>query len=124
MRSARCSFRLAQLIDRLLQRLAFDVLHRVVVDALLLPDGEDRNDVRMVQLGGRLSFVAEPGDLPLIEHRGKRKNLQRHLAIERFLVGLVDDAHAAAADLADDAVVADLPRLRCLFRFRAGGRAC
>ena len=97
-----------QLVDRGLQRLAVDVLHRVVVDAVLLADGEDRHDVRMVQLGGRLGFVAEAGDLPLVEHRGERQDLERHAAVERNLLGLVDDAHAAAADLADDLVVADL----------------
>ena len=94
----------------MLERLAVDVLHRVVIDALLLPDGEHGHDVRVMQLGGRLGFVAEAGDLPLIEHRGERQNFQRHLAIERLLVCFVDDAHAAAADLADDPILADLPR--------------
>ena len=70
--------------------------------------------LRMVELGGRLGFVAEAGDLPLIEHGRKRQNLQRHAAVERFLMRLVNDAHAAAADLADDAVVADLPCRRRL----------
>ena len=111
-RPPRSSGRAPQLGDRLLQRLAVDVLHRVVVDALLLPDGEHRHDVRMVQLGRRLRFVAEAGDLPLIEHRGERQDLERHAPVERLLVRLVDDAHAAAADLAHDPVVADLPAAR------------
>ena len=97
-----------QLVDGGLHRLAVDVLHRVVVDAVLLADGEHGDDVRMVELGGGLRFVAEAGDLPLIEHGGEGQDLQRDAAIERHLVGLVDDAHAAAADLADDLVVADL----------------
>ena len=63
----------SQLANGLLERLAVDVLHRVVIDALLLPDGEHGHDVRVMQLGRRLRFVAEPGDLPLIEHRGERQ---------------------------------------------------
>ncbi len=36
---------------------------------------------------------------------GSPEQLQRDVAVERLLEGLVDDAHAAAADLADDAEV-------------------
>ena len=35
-----------------------------------------------------------------------RQHLQRHPPAQRLLLGLVDDAHAAPADLAEDAVVA------------------
>ena len=35
------------------------------------------------------------------------EDLQRHPATEQVVLGLVDDRHAAAADLAEDAVVAD-----------------
>ena len=118
-----------QLVDGGLERFAVDVLHRVVVDAVLLADGEHGHDVRVMELGGRLGFVAEAGDLPLVEHRGEGQHLERDAAIERLLVGLVDDAHAAAADLADDLVVADLlgGRLGRLFAaqraHRCAGRA-
>jgi hypothetical protein len=50
-------------------------LHRVVVDTLLLADGENGNDVGVMQLGRRLGFVSETGDLSLIEHGGERQNL-------------------------------------------------
>ena len=48
-----------------------------------------------------------------------RQDLQRHVPAQRLLHGLVDDAHAAPADLAEDAVVAQLPRGR---RPRSGPR--
>ena len=41
-----------------------------------------------------------------------RQKLEGDPAAERELLGLVDDAHAAPADLAEDAVVAQLVRDR------------
>ena len=35
---------------------------------------------------------------------------ERHAALERLVLGFVDDAHAAAADLAEQGVVAQPPR--------------
>ena len=61
----------AQLVDGGRHRLAVDVLHRVVVDAALVADGEDGDDVRVVELGRRLGLVAEAGELPLVEHGGE-----------------------------------------------------
>ena len=48
--------------------------------------------------------------LPLarVQGVGERKHLHGHAPPERELDGLVDDAHAAPADLAQDAIVADL----------------
>ena len=101
-RSARGTY----LLDHLRQALAFDELHRVEVDAAIGTDGVDRHDVGVVQLAGRAGFVAEACQAALIEHRREGQHLQGHAAAERDLLGFVDDAHAAAADLADDAEVA------------------
>ena len=57
---------------------------------------------------GRAGFVLEAGELLLVEHRGERQHLQRHAAAERNLLGFVDDAHAAAAEFAEDAEVANV----------------
>ena len=97
----------AELLDHLRQALAFDELHRVVVDAAFDADGVDGDDVRVVERGGGAGFVLEAGQLLLVEHRGERQDLQRDAAAERELLGLVDDAHAAAAELAEDAEVAE-----------------
>ena len=96
----------AQLGDHRGQGLAVDELHGVVVHAALAADGVDRDDVRVVQAGGGLGLDLEPLELPGVERRGERQDLQRHAAAERDLLGLVDDPHAAAADLAEDAEVA------------------
>ena len=65
---------------------------------------------------GGAGLAAEPlqdhpvaGDLP-------RQDLERDPAAQRDLLGLVDDAHAAPADLAEDPVVADLPEGRIAAR--------
>ena len=59
-----------------------------------------------MQLAGRADFVAKAGQSPLVEHRGEGQHLQRDGPADGDLLGLVDDAHAAAAELADDAEVA------------------
>ena len=58
---------LPQLVDDLCQALAFDELHRVVVDASFDADGVDGDDVRMVERGGGPGLVLEPGELLLVD---------------------------------------------------------
>ena len=107
-RSARGTY----LLDHFRQALAFDELHRVVVDAAFAADRVDRDDVRVVERGGGAGFVLEAGQLLAVEHRGERQHLQRDAAAEGELLGFVDDAHAAAADFAQDAKVAQRCPLR------------
>ena len=121
---------LPQLADHLGQALALDELHGVVVHAPLAADGVDRHDVGVVQAGGGLGLELEPLELPGVERRGEGQDLQRHAAAERDLLGLVDDAHAAAADLAEDPEVAQLRRSagteaasRCAVATAAAGHA-
>ena len=71
--------------------------------------GEDGHDVRMVQVGGRLGLVVEAGHLLAVQDRGKRQHFQCHAAVQRYLPGLIDHAHAAAADLPHNRVIAQLP---------------
>ena len=47
--------------------------------------------------------MLEPLELPRVQGRRERQHLQRHPAAQRELLGLVDDPHAAPADLADAA---------------------
>ena len=100
------------------QAAALDELHGVEGHAPLAADGVDRDDVRVVQAGGGLGLELEPLQLPRVHRRGNRQDLQRHAAAERDLLGLVDDPHAAPADLADDAEIAQHARadLRCRFQ--------
>ena len=73
----------------------------------LLPDFMDRADVGMIQSGSSLRFALEAaqrlwifGDLVGQEFQGDK-------AVQLQVLGLVNHAHPAAAELLDDAVVRD-----------------
>jgi hypothetical protein len=100
------------------ERRPLDELHGVVVDAPLAADRVHRHDVRVVELRGGLGLDAEPSDLAGVDRGGQRQDLQGDAAAQRALDGLVHDPHAAAADLADDAEVANPGG----FRVEVGGR--
>ena len=97
---------LAHFGDDPIQRLAVDELHRVVMDAALHSHCEDGNDVRMVQLSGGLGLMLEAGDLPAVEHGRKGEHFQGDASAQRNLLGLVDHAHTTAADLPQQAKIA------------------
>ncbi len=92
------------------QAVAVDKLHRVVVNTRVAADAENRHDVRMMKLRRRLHFDVKP--LPLLGvGRGRvRQNFQSNPTAERDLLRLVDDAHSATADLAEDVEISE-PRL-------------
>ena len=103
------TFRPAALLhfsDDAVQRLPVDELHRIVVDAAFHADGEDGDDVRMVQLSGRLGLVLETGDLAAVQHGSEGEHFQGHAAAQRDLLGLVHNAHPAAANLPQKAKIA------------------
>ena len=98
--------------DDQVQALTLDELHGIEADIAVLADLVDRHDVGVVQLGRGAGLAAEPlADRP-VAGRLPRQNLQRHAAAQRDLLGLVDHAHAAAADLAHDPVIAELSEKR------------
>ena len=67
----------------------------------------DRDNVLVVELRRCLGFVLEPLKLLGVEGGGERQHLQSHTPVQRDLVRLVNDPHAAPADLPNDAVVAE-----------------
>jgi serine/threonine-protein kinase len=75
---------------------------------------------------GGLGLVLESLELPGVQRRGEGHHLERHPAVERPLDRLVDDAHAAAAHLAQEQKVtqrlgaAQLVRRVVLLRQRPG----
>ena len=89
---------------------ALDELHGVEMDAALAADREDRHDAGVMQLRGGLGLDLEPPELVRVERRGERQHLQGHAAVERELDRFVNDPHAAAADDAQHAVIAQLER--------------
>ncbi len=62
--------------------------------------------------GGRLRLAAESLQGLAVARHVAGQDLQRHATAQRDLLGLVDHAHAAPADLAKDPVVADLAEVR------------
>jgi hypothetical protein len=88
----------AALRDELLHAAASHHAHRVERDAGPLADGEDRNDMRMIEPRRELGLTLEARVGVGVEDRIERENLQRDVAVERRLVRAVHDAHAAAAE--------------------------
>ena len=101
----------AELAQDLVQGLPLDVLHDVVGRPLVLAHAEDRHDVGVVQPAAARASRRNRSQQLGVEPRVARQDLQRHVPAQRVLLGLVDHAHAAAADLAEDPVVAELPRI-------------
>ena len=94
-------------VDAVLQRLPIQEFHGDERLAVLLANIVNRADVGMVQGGGGLRFTLEsrqglriPGDI-------LRQKFQRHEALQPRVFGLVNDTHASAAELFDDAVVGE-----------------
>ena len=61
----------------------------------------------MVEAAERERFAAEALARRVVGQRAGGQDLQRDVAVEPLVVGAIDDAHAAFADLLEDAVVAE-----------------
>ena len=96
----------ARLVEDDGQALALDKLHGEIMDAVLTANAEDGHDVGVVQPGHRLGLALEACHRFPVGSGTEAQHLQGHFAFERQLLGFVDDTHAAAADLAHDAEVA------------------
>ena len=75
--------------------------------AVLFAGGVDRHDVGVMQLGRRLCLTVEASHRLARQAQAGGQDLERHLAVERDLPRLVDDAHAATADFPDDLEIAE-----------------
>src|SRR5215831_16009466 len=64
-------------------------------------------DVRMIERSKDLRFPSEPGDTIGIVREGRRQELQRDVPTELRVLGVVDLAHAAAANQRQDFVSAE-----------------
>ena len=85
------------------QRLALDERHRVERQAVRVARREHRNDVRLLQRGDRPDLALEALDADALRELG-RQHLDDDLPLEPRLFGDEDAAHAAAAELALEAV--------------------
>ena len=78
---------------------------------IMLTNLVNRADVGMIQRRRRPRLPPEALQRQGLACRIFRKKLQRHQPPQRSVLGLVDDSHAAAAQLAQHAIVRDcLPR--------------
>jgi hypothetical protein len=97
------------------------------VNAVVLADAEHRHDVGVVQFRRRPRLLPEALQVRRAQQAVKRQHLEGDVPAQRLLHRLVDHPHAAPAHLAQDAVLAQLPRRGAVGRagrdVGAGGRA-
>ena len=90
------------------QAFAFDERHRKIMLPVVLADFEDGDDAGMIEFGRRFGLGVEPFDVGFVGKLSRQDHFQGHGAIEIHLPRLVDDPHAAAGDLGQQFVVAEI----------------
>ena len=89
-----------RLLEAHAEVVALDVRHHEVDEIVFLFDGVDRDDVRVIQLRGRLGFAEESlADVGTKAQFGWQ-HLHRDLALETFVSRTIHDPHTPATDLA------------------------
>ena len=73
--------------------------------SLVLVDFENGADVGVIDERNRFRLASQPACGIRIARQLARQELQRHAAGQPRVLGVVDDAHAADAELADNPVV-------------------
>ena len=94
------------------QRLAVHVLHDDVVGPVRLAPVEDRDDVRMRQVGRSLGLPPEALYERMVRGQLRKEHLERDRAVEQQVVGKVDLRRPAPGDLAAELVAAVVDRGR------------
>ena len=107
-------------VQQLAQRLALEQLHHDEGPAGVVADVVDRADVRVVEPGGDARLALEPLERPGLGEQVRREHLDRHRALQTQVLGPVDGAHPARAQLLENAVVGE--RLPDHSRRSAAGR--
>jgi hypothetical protein len=89
--------------------LAVNEFHGIEVDAAFATDPVNRHNMGMFQRGRRPGLVLEALQMARVHQGRKRERLQGHTPGQGNFLGLVDNAHAAAANLAENAEIAQGP---------------
>ena len=92
--------------EHVVQACAIDELHDDVVEPVVLSHAKHGDDIGVVQSCRGLCLALETPQMKRVQQRLPGQDLHGHVPAERFLERLVDDAHAAAADFAEDAEIA------------------
>ncbi|OAI41122.1 hypothetical protein AYO40_03835 [Planctomycetaceae bacterium SCGC AG-212-D15] len=92
---------------------AVDVLQREIGPVLLLAHFMDLDDVGMLQSGDGLGFRAKPNQFLARRVLRAENHFQRDHALQIEMKRLVDHAHAAAAQDAQDLIADDARQARC-----------
>ena len=74
----------------------------------MLADLVDRHDAGMVEVGGGLGLEVEALDLVVAGELAGEDHLERDGPVQADLPGPVDHPHAAAGDLAEQLVIAEV----------------
>ena len=93
-------------VDHLLQRAAFEVLHRDVVGTFELAAIEDGDDVGVLKARGGLGLAAEALDELLVLGEARVQDLECNPPLQVTVVGEPDVGHATRADALKDRVAA------------------
>src|SRR5262249_44378457 len=93
--------------DPVLQRLSVEQLHDHELLAIVLADVVDGADVRMIQRRGNPRFTVEPVERLRVRGELGRQKLDRDLPAEPHVFRAINDAHSAAAEALENAVVSD-----------------
>ena len=91
-------------IHRLLHPLALDELHHEVRVAAALPEVEDLDQVRVLEPREHRRLAPQVLHERRVLGQVRAQHLDRHRPLEREVLGAVDHAHAAAADLVQEPV--------------------
>ena len=93
--------------DAVLQGFAVEKLHGDKSPAVFFADVVDGADIGMVQRRRRFGFAAKSFQSLAILGQIFGQEFKRHEAVEPYVLGLIDHAHPAPAQLLDDAVMRD-----------------
>ena len=90
------------------EALPLDQAHREVMLPLVLADLIDRHDRRMIEVGRRLGLDIEAANRILISELAGQDHFEGDLPVEAHLTRLEYNPHAAAGQLADDLIIAEV----------------